>query len=217
MSKIPTREHPLVLVRHLWVYVHTHTHKLQVCADICVCVCVCCTYVDLFWSNIERVSPRQVDLSSALIFNITNCWLKHLEFSMADSSNNNLFILLLFVHVLSPLPHMFMSQFTSYIELWFYLFIENCIANNLVAFFMAHEKKTPRLSNFCLWKLEMPNITGNIVIYRKKYIIRNGMRQKSLSCHRSYRFFFLLICTGHSNYRNGVMRGMHEYESTKIK
>lgn len=36
------------------------------------------------------------------------------------------------------------------------------------------------------------------------------MRQKLID-------LFLLISTCNSNYRNGVMRGMHEYVSTKIK
>lgn len=55
------------------------------------------TQTDTCWpfcTNIERVSARQVDLSSlALIFNNTNCWLKHCQASsMANSSINNLFV-----------------------------------------------------------------------------------------------------------------------------
>lgn len=129
----------------LCTHTHTLTHR-----HVCICVQ---THVDLFWSNIERVSPRQVDLSSALIFNNTNCWLKHLEFSMADSNNNsnNLFILLLFVHV--SCPCMFMSQFSSYIELWFYLFIGNCIWNNLVALFHGKNLQEKFRINICMYSV----------------------------------------------------------------
>lgn len=74
-------------------------HYCTASQSLYACLTVTHTHTDTCWpfcANIERVSARQVDLSSlALIFNNTNCWLKHCQaFSMANSSINNLFVCL---------------------------------------------------------------------------------------------------------------------------
>lgn len=125
-------------------------------------------------------------------------------------NNNNLFILLLFVHV--SCPCMFMSQFTSYIELWFYLFIGNCIWNNLVAFFhgMAKNLEEKLRINLCMYSVHTQthslrsymiedawNVDTNIVILRinqwKDEIIRNESSKLAVQIINRYRWNLVLL------------------------
>lgn len=125
-------------------------------------------------------------------------------------NNNNLFILLLFVHV--SCPSMFMSQFTSCIELWFYLFIGNCIWNNLVAFFhgMAKNLEEKLRINLCMYSVytqthslcscmieDAWNVDTNIVILRinqwKDEIIRNESSKLAAKIINPYLWNFVLL------------------------